>query len=107
MWEIVLFIVVVGLLLVLILHEIMSCISNMYYDKEFKSGIEDYIKNNEEELRKKIINEVTVRVIPLYWNAIYTNLSVHEDDVFNKVADIITEKLNQEIEVTNIDKQNS
>jgi uncharacterized membrane protein YheB (UPF0754 family) len=96
MWQIVALIAVAGLVLSLIVHSIFSTISGLYFGNIYKESVDKLISENYEEIKNDIVNAVTERVIPLYWNAIYSNLNKHENDVFNKVADIIVEKINSE-----------
>lgn len=96
MWEIIALVAVVGLVLSLIVHSIFSTISGLYFGDIYRESVDKLISENYEEIKNDIVNAVTERVIPLYWNAIYSNLNKHENDVFNKVADIVVEKINSE-----------
>lgn len=99
----ILLVIVVGLIIYLIVNTIFSSVIEMYYNKELNKLLSDFIEDNKEELQKTIVEEVTNRIVPLYWNAIYSNLAKHEDEVFNKVAELVTANINKR-EADYIDK---
>ena len=91
----VLIIVVVGLVIYLIVNTIFSSVTEMYYNRELDKLLSDFIEDNKEEIQKTVVEEVTSRIVPLYWNAIYSNLAKHEDEVFARVAELVTENINK------------